>query len=159
MRTPLFAAVVGAVLLAIAAAGCGSGSGSSSATGALSGAEWRQEANAICRVSGRAIRDVRPARRADEVSAFVAAVAPLWKQELDSTIALAPPDEIAATVADYVGALNYLNRRLVELHIAAERQDDSRLYNAGLVVQDAARDVKIKARSLRLPACAAQRIP
>ena len=59
----------------------------------------------------------------------------------------------------YVNALDYLNRRLVEMHIAAERHDNSRLYNAGLVVEDAARDVKLKARVLRLPACAAQRTP
>jgi hypothetical protein len=159
VRSPLIAAAVGVVLLASAAAGCGSGSGSSSTTGALSAAEWRREANAICRVSGLAIRGVRPPRHAPGVPAFVAAVAPLWKQELDSTAALAPPEKMAAAVADYVGALDYLNRRLVEMHIAAERHDNSRLYGAGLVVQDAARDVRLKAQRLRLPACAAQRIP
>jgi hypothetical protein len=159
VRTPLIAAAAGAVLLAIAVAGCGGGSGSPSTAGTLTPAGWRAEANAICRRNGRAIRDVRPARHDDEVSAFVAAVAPLWKQELDSTTALTPPGTIAATVADYTGALDLLNRRLVEMYIAAERQDSSRLYNAGLVTQDAARDVKLSARLLRLPACAAQRVP
>lgn len=158
MRTLLLAATIAAI--GGLAAGCG-GSGDSAPVSdtALSAAEWRQEANALCRRIGQETRDVRPARHGDEVSAFVAAVAPLWKQELDSTRALGTPAEIAAAVSDYVGALDYLNRRLVEMHIAAERQDSSRLYNAGLVVQDAARDVKLKARSLRLPTCAARRIP
>jgi hypothetical protein len=153
------AAAAGAVVLAIAAAGCGSGSGSPSTTTALSAAAWRVEANAICRRNGRAIRDVRPARHGDEFTGFVAAVAPLWKRELDSTRALAAPTEIVVTVGEYVGALDFLNRNLVEMYTAAERNDSSRLYNATLSIEGAADDAKRAARRLGLQACARQRIP
>lgn len=157
MRTLLLAATI--VAIGGLAAGCGGGSGSSSTTPALSAAEWRREANALCRRIGREVRDVRPARRESEVSAFVSAVAPLWKQELDLTRALGAPDEIAATVGFYVGALDYLNQSLVEMHIAAQRDDSSRLHNARLAIQGAARDAKLNAEALGLRNCVRQRIP
>ena len=143
-------------MLAITAVGCGSSS--SPTTSALSAAEWRGVANAICDSIGGELDDVQWPLADQEVSPFVAFVAPLWKRELDSTRALGAPDDIATAVTGYVNALDYLTGTLVALHIAAAR-GSSNIDSAWSVVQGAARDVKESARALRLPSCADQRIP
>lgn len=154
----LSAAALAAVMLAITAVGCGSGSSSSPTTSALSAAEWRGVANAICDTIAAELDDVGWPLVNEQVIPFVTFVAPLWKRELDSTRALGAPDEISTAVTDYVSRLDYLNQTLVALHTATDR-DISLFDNAWSVVQGAARDMKRSARALGLPSCADQRIP
>jgi hypothetical protein len=156
VRVPLSAAALTGVILAITAVGCGSSS--SPTTSALSAAEWRGVTNAICDTIAAELDGVQWPLVNEQISPFIAFVAPLWKRELDSTRALGAPDEISTAVTGYVNALDYFNGSLVALHIATAR-DITQFDSAWSVVQDAARDVKESARALRLPSCANQRIP
>lgn len=138
-------------------AGCGSDSPPT--TGPLSAAEWREKVNALCAEIGPKIRRVPRPRAESEIASFVAAVIPLWKREEDGVRALVPPAELATTARELVEALGYVNIALLEIHISTQRNDGLRRFDAVRRSEAAARDVKLKAQVLRLPACARQRIP
>ena len=159
MRAPVLAAALSAIALSVISAGCGIGSDGSSTPRVLSAAEWRREANAICRDSGRNVRRVPLPKKESEISAFVAQVVPLWRQQEDRLGALAPPEEIAVPVGEYLSALRYLEKALVEIHIATQRNDGERRSEAADKRRRAARDMRHRALIIGVPACAGQRIP
>jgi hypothetical protein len=154
------AAVLTVLFLALGAPGCGSGSGSSSTqAGPLTMKEWRSRANAICRDIGGTVRRFRQPTTGGEITPFVAAVVPLWRSEESRIRALSEPETVAAGVRDYLTALSYLEAALVEIHIATERNDGTRLGGAVDKSRRAALDMRYRARLMGLSACAGQRIP
>lgn len=149
--------VVTAVLLVIALAGCGGGSNADSE--ALSAAEWRREANVLCKDIGGRVRAVPVPRTEHAILAFTSEVIPLWKQEEDRLRALAPPEELEVRAGELADALAEINVALLEIHIATQRNDGIRRFEAVQRSETAARGVKLRSRDLELPACASQRIP
>jgi hypothetical protein len=158
VRASVPAAVLTALLLALSATGCGSDS-SSTQVAPLTTREWRGRANAICRDIGSKVRRVRQPTTLVEITPFVAAVVPLWRQQEDRIRALEEPEGLASPVRDYLTALSYLEASLVEIHIATERNDGGRRGEAVDKSQRAALDMRYRARILGLSACARQRIP
>jgi hypothetical protein len=146
-----------AVALAVTpvVAGCGS-KGSASAT--LTAAEWRREANAICRAIGPKIRAVRRPVAETQILPFTAKVIPLWKSEEERLRALVPPGELAIPAEELADALSEVNLSLLEIHIATQRDDGLRRYYAVRRLDTAGRGVRLRSRALDLPACAAQRV-
>ncbi len=149
-----------AVSLAVSTAGCGGGGDSSPVSDtSLTAAEWRKEANAVCRDIGRKVRKEPLPQAESEIAAFVVAVIPLWKREEDGIRALTPPAELDAAARELADALGYVNVALLEIHIATQRNDGFRRFDAVRQGRGAVRHVKLKARALGLQACAKQRIP
>ncbi len=146
-----------AIALAVAPvlAGCGS---DGSASSRLTTAEWRREANAICRELGPKIRAVRRPVAEAQILPFTAAVIPLWKREEDRIRALVPPPELVAPAGELADALAEVNVSLLEIHIATQRDDGVRRYYAVRRLDTAARGVKLRSRALGLAACAKQRV-
>jgi hypothetical protein len=146
-----------AVALAVTpvVAGCGS-TGSASST--LTAAEWRREANAICRAIGPKIRAVRRPVAETQILPFTAKVIPLWKSEEERLRALVPPSELAIPAEELADALSEVNLSLLEIHIATQRNDGLRRYYAVRRLDTAGRGVRLRSRGLDLPACAAQRV-
>lgn len=155
MRTSLLATAVCVVALGLLAAGCGGGSSPEP----LSAAAWRRSVNVLCRGTGHEASKTKRPRSTAEITPFVAAVLPLWKKQADGVRALVPPPELATLAGKYVQALDYVNAQLLDLQIAAQRDDAARGYRAVRGGQLAVKDAKRAARALRLPACARQRIP
>jgi hypothetical protein len=153
VRKPVVAAV-----LVLALAGCGGDSTSVSDT-RLTAAEWRQEANALCREIGPKIRAVRRPVAEAEIPAFTAEVIPLWKREEEGLRALATPPELVTPAGELADALSEVNLSLLEIHIATQRRDGQRRYDALQRSDTAARGVKLRSGALGLPACARQRVP
>ena len=150
MRPPLVAAVV-----VVALAGCGGNSSPET----LTAAEWRREANAICREIGREVRAVSEPRTVDAILPFTSAVIPLWKRQEDQIRALAAPSELAADAEALVDALAELNVALLEIHIATQRNDDARQADGIQREITAGQSIKRASNDLRLQACLDQRIP
>lgn len=143
--------------LAAALAGCGGGSGSSEEP--LSAAEWRRQANAICRNIGAQVRAVpRPTNEAD-VLTFTATVSPLWKQEEERLRALRPPAELARQAEELADALAEINVSVLEIHIATQRRDGRRRDDAVRRGEIAVQALNERARKLELAACAGQSFP
>ena len=136
-------------------AGCGS-KGSASST--LTAAEWRREANTICREIGPKIRAVRRPVAETQILPFTAKVIPLWKSEEERLRALVPPSELAIPAEEVADALSEVNLSLLEIHIATQRNDGLRRYYAVRRLDTAGRGVRLRSRGLGLPACAAQRV-
>jgi hypothetical protein len=159
VRTPLAAAAI-IVTLGLATSACGGG-GESSPTSetSLTAAQWRRQANAICRDVDREVRAYPTPKAESEIESFVAAVLPLWKREEDGLRALVAPAPVATATRDLVTALGYLNAAVLEVHIATQRRDGLRRYYAMQKLQAATRGIKLRAAALSLPACARQRIP
>jgi len=149
------AALALALSVTPAVAGCGS-TGSASST--LTAAEWRKAANAICREIGPQIRAVRRPVTEAEILPFTAEVIPLWKREEESIRALVPPRALVTPAEELADALAEVNVSLLEIHIATQRNDGLRRYNAVRRLDTAARGVALRSRALRLPACAGQRV-
>jgi hypothetical protein len=152
VRVPALAAALALALVA----GCGDDSTSANT---LTAAEWRREANALCRELGRRIRAVPRPPMEDRILDFTAAVTPLWKREEDELRALVPPPELATRAEELADALAQVNVGLLEIHIATERNDGDRRNEGIERSEGAGREVKQRSQDLGLSACAAQRIP
>jgi hypothetical protein len=149
------AALALALAVAPVVAGCGN-KGAASST--LTAAEWRRQANAICREIGPRIRAVqRPVAEA-QILPFTAEVIPLWKNEEERLRALIPPRQLAIPAEELADALSEVNLSLLEIHIATQRNDGLRRYYAVRRLDTAARGVKLRSRAIGLPACARQRV-
>jgi hypothetical protein len=148
-----------AIAVALAATpvvvGCGS-KGSASST--LTAAEWRREANAICREIGPKIRAVRRPVAETQILPFTAKVIPLWKSEEERLRALVPPSELAIPAEELADALSEVNLSLLEIHIATQRSDGLRRYYAVRRLDTAGRGLRLRSRALGMPACAEQRV-
>ena len=155
MRWTLVAFVLALAVTPIVAAGCGS---KSSASSTLTAAEWRQEANAICRELGPRIRAVRRPVAVAQILPFTAKVIPLWKAEEERLRALVPPRQLAVPAEELADALSEVNLSLLEIHIATQRNDGLRRYFAVRRLDTAGRGLKLRSRALGLPACARQRV-
>jgi nitrous oxide reductase accessory protein NosL len=155
VRVAVLAAALSFVV-SLMAAGCG---GDSNAATQLSAAQWRAQADAICRRTVRELRRHPPPKTDGEIAPFVAAVTPLWKGQADELRALDPPDELTGAAAAYVTDLDYLARWLVELTVARERGDGARADAAVTKIQGSARSSKQKARDLELKTCGRMRAP
>jgi hypothetical protein len=155
VRKPL-AALAAALAVTPVVAGCGS-TGSASST--LTAAEWRGEANAICREIGPKIRAVPVPVAEAQILPFTAEVIPLWKQEEERIRALVAPSRLETRAEELADALSEVNVALLEIHIATQRRDGVRRYFALQRRETAARGVKLRSRALGLPACARQRVP
>ena len=154
MRSTLVALAL-ALAVTPVVVGCGS-KGSASST--LTAAEWRRQANAICREIGPRIRSVqRPVAEA-QILPFTAEVIPLWKNEEERLRALVPPRQLAMPAEALADALSEVNLSLLEIHIATQRTDGVRRYYAVRRLDTAGRGVKLRSRALGLPACARQRV-
>jgi hypothetical protein len=146
--------VLGSLVLALA--GCGS---SSPDEQTLTAAEWRREANTICREIGREVRAVPEPRTVEAILPFTAAVIPLWKRQEDGIRALVPPSELAADAEALVDALAELNVALLEIHIATQRNDDGRQADGIQREVTATQSIRRWSNDLRLHVCLDQRIP
>lgn len=153
MRAP---AVVVAVT-ALALAGCGGASEADPDT--LTAAEWRRAANAVCRDIGPRVRAIAVPEAEGSILPFTSEVIPLWKDEEDRIRGLARPPELEARAEELADALSELNVALLEIHVATQRRDGGRRLDGIRRGEAAASVLKRAARELRLPACAAQRIP
>jgi hypothetical protein len=150
VRTPLAAALV-----VVALAGCGG----NSSPEPLTAAEWRREANAVCRDIGARVKAIPQPKSLDLILPFTSEVIPLWKDEEDRIRALAHPQELAAGAEALADALADLSVGLLGIHIATQRNDGSRRVGEIERAGAAAQTIKRSSRELGLPACAAQRIP
>jgi hypothetical protein len=159
VRAPVTAAVLAVLVLSLA--GCGGSSGSSSThTSPLSAKEWRSRANAICRNIGGEVRRVRKPKSYAEITPFVAAVVPLWREQEDRIRALIPPDWMAGSISGYLQSMFYLESALVEIHIATERNDGTRRAEAVEKTRKWAFYMRQAAHVIGgLPACINERIP
>ena len=155
VKRSLCAAIVGVVVAVVT--GCGGNSKSSD--NRLSAAEWRREVNAICRDVGKRVRAVPVPVSEAQIIPFTAKVIPLWKSEEVRIRALAPPDDLVDPAEQLADALSEVNVSLLEIHIATQRNDGVRRFNAVQRSNTAARGVKLRSRALGLPACAKQRVP
>jgi hypothetical protein len=155
MRTALVSLAL-AIAITPVVAGCG-GEGSASST--LTAAEWRREANAICREIGPKIRAVRVPVAEAQILPFTAEVIPLWKLEEEKIRALVPPSQLGTRAEELADALSEVNVALLEIHISTQRNDGLRRYFALQRSATAARGVRLRSRALGLPACARQRVP
>ncbi len=154
MRKTLAALAV-ALAVTPVVAGCGS-EGSASST--LTAAQWRREANAVCREIGPKIRAVRVPVAEAQILPFTAEVIPLWKREEDRFRALVPPPTLTTPAEELADTLAEVNVALLEIHIATQRNDGVRRYYAVRRLDTAARGVRLRSRALGLSACAKQRV-
>ena len=157
VTSPAVRKTLAVAVCVLAVAGCGGGSGSD--VDRLSGAEWRRDVNAICRDVGGQVRAVRVPVSETQIIPFTAKVIPLWKSEEERIRALAPPDNLVGSAEQLADALSEVNLSLLEIHIATQRNDGVRRFNAVQRSNTAARGVKLRSRALGLPACAKQRVP
>jgi 3-dehydroquinate dehydratase len=95
----------------------------------------------------------------DAILPFTSEVIPLWKDEEDRIRALAYPPALASSAEALADALAELSVSLLEVHIAKQRNDNARRVDGIQRGVDASRTIEQASRELRLPACAAQRIP
>ena len=146
---------VAAAVLVLALPGCSDNPSSET----LTAAEWRREANEICREIGPQVRAIRQPKALDAILPFTSAVIPLWKDEEERIRALLRPPELEAQAEALADALAELNVSLLEIHIATQRNDGTRRVDGIARGVSAARTIKLTSRELRLPACRAQRIP
>jgi hypothetical protein len=140
----------------LALAGCGGGDDSSEA---LTAADWRREANAICRDIGRQVRAVPQPTIEGDVLTFTATVSPLWKEEEERLRALRAPAELVDEAEGLADALSEVNLSVLEIHIATQRRDGQRRDDAIRRGEAAGSALKSRSRDLQLPACVDQRIP
>jgi len=156
VRAAVLAAALSLVVVSLLTAGCG---GDSAAATPLSPTQWRAQTNRICERYGREIERIAQPKTDSDITAFIAGVAPLWKQQAASIRALRPPPALADPAESYAINLEYLAKWLVELHVARQRNDGARAGSALDKVQDSARSAKELAVGLRLRACRSQRVP
>ncbi len=156
MRAAVLAAALLAIVVSLLAVGCG---GDSAAATPLSPAQWRSQTNRICERYGREIQRIPQPKADSDITAFIAGVAPLWKQQAASIRALRPAASLADSAESYAINLEYLAKWLVELHVARQRNDGGRAGAALNKVRDSAQSAAGWAKTLRLRTCARERIP